>query len=128
MKRETRDRLHRQGVRPGQVLRCGILVMAFSLLGSAPVAATDFIRSDSSQDSVLNIADAIYTLNHLTGGGPLACEDAADANDDGAVDIVDPVYTLHILFAGLALPQAPFPNCGADPTPDALGCATPICP
>ncbi|MEM7165492.1 MAG: hypothetical protein AAF581_08510 [Planctomycetota bacterium] len=110
----------------GLALAALALVVAPTLTRLAP--ASDFIRADSNQDLELNIVDAVFTLNYLTGSGSMPCLDAGDANDDGAVDIVDAVLTLHILFAGTALPQAPWPNCGADPTADSLDCASPICP
>jgi hypothetical protein len=66
-------------------------------------------------------------------GGEFPCAEAADADDSGRVNIADGVYLLDFLFqpgggSGDGLypaPPAPFPGCGLDPTPDALGCATP---
>lgn len=85
--------------------------------------ASDFIRGDPNADGDLNIADAVFVLSYLFGDGPAAsCEDAADANDDGAVDIADAIASLDYLFGGGGDLPAPFRECGADPTPDALGC------
>ena len=83
-----------------------------------------FLRGDSNDDEGVDIADAIYVLNYLFGGGgALTCEDAADANDDGAVDISDAISILGFLFdAGGLLPE-PFGSCGTDPTDDLLECS-----
>ena len=69
----------------------------------------------------VNIADAIFLLGNLFGGGaaPL-CMDTADANDDGSVNIADAISILGHLFGGDGPLPAPFPSCGTDPTPDAL--------
>jgi hypothetical protein len=51
------------------------------------------------------------------------CIDACDANDDGKVDLADAVSILRYLFTvGGKEPAAPFPDPGADPTADRLGC------
>ncbi|MFN0060766.1 MAG: hypothetical protein ACKVX7_20110 [Planctomycetota bacterium] len=97
----------------------------------SPVALS-FLRGDSNRDLSFDLADAVATLTALFvfGTPPLACERAADTNDNGTVDVADAVYSLSALFVpGAPLPPAPFPNCGADPTPDALTCemAT-VCP
>jgi hypothetical protein len=88
-----------------------------------------FLRGDASGDGALNVSDAIRLLLGLFGGEPLPCERAADGNDDGAVNLTDAVAVLRFLFqAGPPVPP-PFPGCGRDPTPDALGCgAAPRCP
>lgn len=52
----------------------------------------------------------------------VTCEDAADVDDDGRLAVADPIHLLTGLFQGGAAPPAPFPDCGDDPTFDALGC------
>ena len=84
----------------------------------------DFLRGDSDSNSLVNLADAIFTATWLFSDGTApSCMDAADANDDGRLDISDPLYTLLYLFAGSAPPPIPFPLPGEDPTfLDNLGC------
>jgi hypothetical protein len=79
-------------------------------------------RGDSSQDGVVNLSDAVYTLNWLFLGGPEPlCPDEADANDDGNVDISDPIATLQTLFLGSSSIAPPYPLKDFDPTVDSLG-------
>jgi hypothetical protein len=81
-----------------------------------------FMRGDANFDERRDIADPIYSLKFLFGGGPrLPCEDAGDSNDDGILDVSDPIFTLTRLFAS----SLPFPEpvkWGRDPTADELGC------
>ncbi len=87
------------------------------------VKDTPFIRGDSNADSVVDISDAVNTLNVLfKGQGTFPCEDAADANDDGIVDISDAVKTLLVLFDSQTMPS-PYPDRGLDATQDELHCA-----
>ncbi len=85
-----------------------------------------FVRGDSNSDCSFNLADAVFTLNALFGGGVQpTCLDAADTNDSGNVDISDPIFGLSALFLDGELPLPPGPGCpgGEDPTPDdLLGC------
>ncbi|MGH7378462.1 MAG: hypothetical protein ACREKK_13735, partial [Candidatus Methylomirabilales bacterium] len=69
-------------------------------------------------------------LFHLfVGVAPGRCADAGDANDDGQLDLADAIHALGFLFLGGPAPSSPFPDCGADPTPDTLGChAVAPCP
>ena len=91
-----------------------------------------FLRSDCDGGGNLNIGDAIFLLGELfnPSGNGLPCEDACDVNDDAGVNIADAIFTLQFLFGGGVMPPAPFPDCGSDPTGDALGCVTPptVCP
>jgi hypothetical protein len=87
-------------------------------------AAPAFRRGDADGSSVVEITDAIGTLNFLfLGQVELRCLDAADANDDGEVSLSDAITTLSALFLGTSVIPAPGMHaCGADPTADALGC------
>ncbi len=89
-----------------------------------------FIRADANTDGLVDIADTIQVLQYLFGGATLQCDDAADINDDGVIDIADPIGLLTQLFSIPSNPiPAPFPDCGIDPTPDPLDCASfPPCP
>ena len=73
-------------------------------------------------DGMVDLADAIDTLQGVFLGGLIACGDAADWNDDGKVDISDPISTLSYLFGGGPAPALPYPQCGSDPSFDSLGC------
>ncbi len=86
-----------------------------------PLEGSEFVRGDANGDQVVDVADAVVTLDYLFAGGALeACLDSADSDDSGDVDITDPIVTLLWLFSeGPPLP-APFPDAGADPTPDDL--------
>ena len=94
-----------------------------------PRADLLFVRGDASGDGQLAVLDALVVLAGLFEGAALPCRQAADANDDGRVNIVDAIVVVSALFAAAGeLPQ-PFPNCGADPTVDALPCdSPPACP
>jgi len=99
------------------------------LLHRGPSA--EFRRGDTNGDGALDIADPVTALGRLfsPGAAPSACRDADDANDDGAFDIADPIRVLSTLFASGGPLPAPNAMCGADPTPDTLGCASsPLCP
>jgi len=83
-----------------------------------------FIRGDTNDDTVINVADAIFSLSALfVGGTTPVCLDAADNNDDGLFDISDVIFGISYMFGGGPAPAAPFPDCGVDPTAgDALNC------
>ena len=81
-----------------------------------------YISGDGNGDGVVNVGDGIFVLDYLFGGGVSSCLDASDVNGDGVVDIGDAVYLLTYLFNGGSTPAAPFPECGEDPTADALEC------
>jgi hypothetical protein len=83
-----------------------------------------FRRGNANADADLNIADAVFVLTYLFAQGPAPpCEDAADGNDDGKLDLADAIAVLTHLFAGGTVSQ-PFDQCGPDPTPDDLDCAS----
>ncbi|MBI4606787.1 MAG: hypothetical protein HY721_32890 [Planctomycetes bacterium] len=84
-----------------------------------------FRRGDCGGDGPIQVADAVLLLGHLFRGeaaGAPPCEDACDSNDDGDLDLSDAVRILIFLFGGGPPPLRPYPDRGADPTPDALGC------
>ncbi len=84
-----------------------------------------FMRCDANADGMRNIADAIFILGYIFGGGEApACTKSADANDDGQIDIADPVRLLGLLFAQGPDLDVPFEACGADPTADSLSCVS----
>jgi PKD repeat protein len=79
-----------------------------------------FIRGDSDSSGVVDLTDAVSTLNYLFGGANIACEDAADVTDDGEINVADPVSTMNYLFRSGELPAPPFPEAGLDPSADDL--------
>jgi len=81
----------------------------------------EFKRGDANGDGSVDVADAVFLLQYLFGGGPSAlCEDSADTNDDGGLDISDAVAILVYLFGGGSIPDPGPETCGPDPTPDDL--------
>ena len=85
---------------------------------------SEFVRGDCNGDGSANISDVISGLGSLFGGGePPTCVDSCDANDDGGFEISDMIYLLAYLFSGGLPPEPPFPDCGADRSPDLLDCA-----
>lgn len=103
-----------------------LLSPAFALLAPAAPAQSDFIRGNANGAGGVDIADAIYALAHLFAMGPSNCTDAIDSNDDGQANLADPIYSLAYQFGSGPPPAPPFPACGADPTPDAIGCVGPV--
>lgn len=81
-----------------------------------------FERGDCNVDGGFNIADAVCTLTYLFNAGPAPCKSALDVNDDSSLNIADAVYALSTLFSQGPPPLPPFGACGADPTPDTIGC------
>lgn len=85
----------------------------------------EFLRGDSNTDQVVDISDAVFTLQYLFLGGPEPeCLAAADANDDDQLDISDAVRVLAVLFQGGSSMPEPYPLAGEDPTP-IIGCREP---
>ncbi|MEM7260443.1 MAG: hypothetical protein AAF488_00535 [Planctomycetota bacterium] len=85
-----------------------------------------FVRGDANGDGMVDLGDAIVSLDALFGGAIVPCPAALDVDDSGALTIGDPIVLLSFLFSAASPPLPPFPNCGADPTPDGLGCVGPV--
>ncbi|MFH1336570.1 MAG: dockerin type I repeat-containing protein, partial [Candidatus Zixiibacteriota bacterium] len=99
-----------------------ILLLGFWYYGTGE---QEFIRGDVDANGVVNMAD----VTRCWAGPPFLCDDAADVNDDGVWNSLDCDYLNNFLMGMGPPPPPPFPDCGVDPTPDALGCATfPPCP
>ena len=96
-------------------------VYEIRMYGEGPL----FSRGDANADGSVNVADAVFVLEYLFGGGQEPpCLDAADVNDSGAVNISDGLTLLRHLF-GLATETpiaAPFGICGTDPQADSVSC------
>ncbi|MCA8961871.1 MAG: hypothetical protein KDC38_15205 [Planctomycetes bacterium] len=104
-----------------RLVAAGLLALAGFTVVSAE---SEFIRGDANTDGLRDLADAIYSLDHLFGDGPAVCRDAMDVNDDGELDVADPIYLIMYLFVGATPPAEPTSWCGVDPTSDALDCAS----
>jgi len=94
---------------------------------AAPVTFTvvpreTFLRGDTNDDGLIDIADVTTLMGYLYSGGSLACMDAADTNDDGLVNLADGVVLNAYLRGEGSLP-APSRGEGEDPTADTLACA-----
>ncbi len=84
-----------------------------------------FVRGDANLDGRVTFADVFAILGALYDGAEPACPDAADADDSGALTAAD-VWSVLLLFLahhdGPTGLQTPYPDFGADPTADRLGC------
>jgi hypothetical protein len=101
------------------------LVVCLGFTCAAPALAQQarFVRGDINIDDSVTLTDAIVGLEFLfLKGETPRCLDALDVDDDGELTISDPVNVLLFLFQGDAPPAAPFPDCGEDPSDDALDC------
>ena len=67
-----------------------------------------YLSGDCNGDTIVNIADIVWSLSELFGGGPSAnCEIACDSNGDGIHDAADPVYTANYTFLSGPAPTGP---------------------
>jgi hypothetical protein len=85
-----------------------------------------FVRGDANRDRLVNITDAIVTLQALFIGARtnLPCLDAADVDDNGSVDITDAIGLAGYMFGQAPAPRSPYPEAGHDITADTIGCVT----
>lgn len=99
---------------------CAIREEGFNYLEIA--VGGEFTRGDANGDESVDLSDAVSILNYLFLGVELLtdCQDGLDANDSGIVDLSDALYLLRFLFQGGTAPPVPYPQAGADPTPDEL--------
>jgi hypothetical protein len=89
-----------------------------------------FIRADADGDSAITMSDALFTLRYLylPSGETPSCLKTADSDDKGDIAMSDAIYTMrHLYVPSSPEPPAPFPDCGSDPTPDALSCEAHRC-
>lgn len=108
----------------GEAIGADAMALAESFFGTPDPGVRPFRRSDSNDDGVVDLSDAVNTLNWLfVGTGAITCQDAADANDDNKVDLSDPITTLEVLFSGQGeIPPPGLQTCGPDPVVDGLSC------
>ncbi len=100
-----------------------ILCLCGVIAAGAPAPAAQFVRGDANRSGTVDTADAITILSHLFLGKKQPCGDALDVTDNGRLDLADAVRLLGHLFGFSQRPLPPFPECGDDPTPDAIDCA-----
>jgi hypothetical protein len=98
--------------------------------GTLAIDSAIFVRGDVDGSGSITLLDGVLIL-YRTAGLMVAgdCPDADDVNDSGVLDILDAAYLFQYMFAGGALPPAPFTVCGDDQTNnDIHGCAVSTCP
>lgn len=89
-----------------------------------------FVRGDTNEDGVLDLADALRSIQLIVPPGPAGppvppkCRLSIDSNGDNATNIADPIYLLNWLFLSGPPPGNPFPDCGpsSDPVPNNVAC------
>jgi hypothetical protein len=109
-------------------LASAVGMLFFAVLAAQPplLGQIRFQRGDANGDGKVDISDSIFSLGcQFLGSRCPECLKAADANDDGRFDLADAIYSLSWIFRGgpILPPPGPF-ECGTDPTPDALPCAS----
>lgn len=98
------------------------MLHAIALGVSLWAAGDPFVRGDVNGSGAVEEADASALAAWLWKEGPApACLDAADANDDGAVTHEDVIRIYLAVKRDTPLPP-PYPEPGADPTPDGITC------
>lgn len=91
-------------------------------------AGADFVRGDANADGRVDVADALFLLQHvLATGATVLCEKAGDSNDDGRLDLADVVSIIAYRFSEGPAPTSPFPECGSDSSDDGLVCQNSPC-
>ncbi len=69
-----------------------------------------YVCGDADDNATISIADAVYLINYIFGGGPAPNPvEAGDADCSGGVSIADAVYLINYIFAGGAAPCAACP-------------------
>ena len=86
-----------------------------------------YLSGDCNGDTIVNIADIVWSLSELFGGGPSAnCEIACDANGDGSHDAGDPVYNANYIFLAGPAPTGPA-SCGTSAGQTPADCLSDNC-
>ena len=82
-----------------------------------------FRRGDCNSDGGLNLSDAVCIFVGLFRGNQrFGCDKSTDADDSGFVNLTDGIFLLNFLFRAGDTPPTPHPDCGVDPSDDALTC------
>jgi hypothetical protein len=70
--------------------------------------SSSYVCGDADNNGTHNVADPVYTINHIFKGGPAPVnQDAADANCDGSYNISDAVHSINFIFKGGPPPCCP---------------------
>lgn len=97
-----------------------------------PDECARFIRSDCDASGAVDLGDVITALGVLfdADAGPVPCLEACNSGGGDAFDLADPIVLLGTLFALPGTPPIPppYPVCGVEVAPGAVGCSTSICP
>ena len=105
-----------------------LIIVVFAGMFAVTTPAHAFIRGDADSSGTLNLSDPLTVLGYLFQGAQApSCFDAADADDSGAINLSDALLILNVLFGpGSTTLPAPYPEDGADPTPDGMVCEGPL--
>ncbi len=61
----------------------------------------NYLCGDANNDQAINVADAVFLINHIFKAGPYPdLDEAADANCDGATNVADCVFLINFVFSG----------------------------
>ncbi len=79
-------------------------------LGASP---SDYVCGDANGDLLVNVGDAVSTINYIFRGGPAPEPIAsADANGDDQVNVGDAIWIVNYVFKGGLAPQCDNPPVG----------------
>jgi hypothetical protein len=113
---ENTRRAAASGKLPGVV---AVGVLAFAVAGEACAQGVPFVRGDANSDGRVSISDVHYLTGWFFQGSPgPECLSSGDVDDSGFLNFTDAVRAATALFEGAPAIPAPFPDSGADPTPD----------
>lgn len=87
----------------------------------------NYVRGDGNGDGHVDVSDVVFVLRYLYLSEPANCVAALDTDGDDQVSPLDAFALLDTLFAGLFVPEAPYPTCEEMPT-EALTCLRFECP
>lgn len=91
---------------------------------AAPVG-NKYLLADCSGDALLDLTDAVFSLNYQFLAGPTpGCLNACNANGDLGLDLTDAVFVLNYLFLAGEKPGGVFPACA---TASVAECAAEAC-
>ena len=80
------------------------------LSGGIPLLTPVFLCGDADGSGNVSIADAVYLINYIFGGGPAPLQLLqGDPNCDGSISVGDAVYLINFIFGGGQIPCATCP-------------------
>ncbi len=91
-----------------------------------PPVGNKYLLADCSGDGILDLTDAVFSLNYQFLAGPTpGCLKSCNANSDPFLDLTDAVFVLNYLFLAGETPGGVFPACDIGPVAE---CAVQTCP